>query len=116
MAFQDFLLMEIVVSNLRELQDAVRILHGVESEHVGSAPVEQMRDGEVVWQGVVEVFALVGHPNARHAYAWSEKTNDPACPRRHVAVLLLPPIRLPGDAVKAAMSGSVALSRIQVAS
>lgn len=60
---------ETVVSYIRELQDAIRTLHGVESEHVGSAPVMQMRDGELVWQGMVEVFALVGHPMARHAYA-----------------------------------------------
>lgn len=94
------------MSYIRELQDSIRTLHGVESEHVGSAPVKQMRDGEIVWQGVVEVFALVGHPKARHAYAWSEKTSDPVNPRRYVAVLHLPPIRMPGDAVKAAMAAT----------
>lgn len=92
------------MSFMRELQDMIRSVHGVESEHVGSASVTEMHDGKIVWQGVVEVFALVGHPKARHAYAWSEETNDPAQPRRCVAVLHLPPIRLPVDAVRAAMS------------
>ena len=104
------------MSNIRELQDAIRTLHGVESEHVGSAPVKEMRDGEIVWQGVVEVFALIGHPKARHAYAWSEEMNDPTHPRRCVAVLHLPPIKVPRDAVRAATSTAVATSILEAAS
>jgi hypothetical protein len=79
------------MSYIRELQDVIRIVHGVESEHVGSVPVKEVRQGTIVWQGMVEVFALVGHPKARHAYAWFHETDDSQHPRRHVTVLHLHP-------------------------
>jgi len=55
-----------------------------------------------VWDGVVEVFGLKGHPKARLAYAWSHETDDGG--RRYVAVLDVHKIRSAQDAVRASMA------------
>lgn len=46
------------MSYIQELQDVIRKLHGVESEHVKSVPVKEVFRGRTVWEGVVEVFDL----------------------------------------------------------
>jgi hypothetical protein len=56
-----------------------------------------------VWEGVVEVFDLVGHSAASRVYAWSHETDDPDKPRRHVTVLHGHPITSARDAVRAAI-------------
>jgi len=91
------------VSYLKELQDVIRRLHGVESEHVESVPVKETFQGRTVWEGIVEVFDLKGHPTAFRVYAWSHDTDDPENPKRHVAVLHAHPIKSAQDAVRAAI-------------
>src|SRR5438309_8499708 len=91
------------LSDIKELQDVIRRVHGVESEHVESVPVKETFKGDTVWEGVVEVFSLKDHPTAQRAYAWSHDTNDPQNPLRHVAVLHLHPIKSAQDAVRAAI-------------
>ena len=46
------------------LRKAIRDLNGVESTHVRSERVHETFQGQTVWEGVVEVFALKGHPKA----------------------------------------------------
>ena len=58
---------------------------------------------EEVWDGIVEVFDLVGHPKAPKIYAWAHDTDDPKEPRRYVTVLHLPPVTSPLLAVRAAI-------------
>ncbi|OFV97017.1 MAG: hypothetical protein A3F68_03090 [Acidobacteria bacterium RIFCSPLOWO2_12_FULL_54_10] len=89
------------MSYIQDLQDVIRKLHGVESKHVSSVPVKEVYQGQTVWDGVVEVFELTGHPNAKKAYAWSYETD--AQKRRSAAVLHVPPIDSPGAAVRAAI-------------
>ena len=74
------------MSEIARLQKAIRDLHGVESTHLRSEPVHETFQGETAWEGVVEVFALKGHPKAGLAYAWSHETDEGG--RRYVAVLL----------------------------
>jgi hypothetical protein len=58
----------------------------------------------MVWEGIVEVFDLVGHPTAFRVYAWTHDTDDdPDNPRRHVTVLHSHPIKSAEDAVRAAI-------------
>jgi len=57
--------------------------------------------GKTVWEGVVEVFALRGHPKATRAYAWEHATDDPAKPKHHVTVLHVHPVTSPILAVRA---------------
>ncbi len=86
-----------------ELQRVIRHLHGVESTHLESVPVKEMYRGQTVWDGVVEVFELIGHPTAHRLYAWVHDTDDPRQPRRHVTVLHSHPIQSARDAVRAAI-------------
>jgi hypothetical protein len=95
------------VNDINELRDVIRRVHGVESEHVESVPVKEMFKGDTVWEGVVEVFDLIGHPTAVRVYAWSHDTDDPSNPRRHVTVLHLPPAITPLRAVQASIVSDV---------
>jgi hypothetical protein len=86
---------------LEELRDVIRRLHGAEATHVESVPVTEVFNGETVWDGIVEVFHLEGHPKANTAYAWLHDTGDPAKPTQHVTVLHVPPVVSPITAVRA---------------
>jgi hypothetical protein len=93
----------VIVTYLKELRDVIRRVHGVEATYVESVPVKEIFQGRTVWEGVVEVFDLIGHPTAARVYAWSHDTNDPENPTRHVTVLHSHPIRTAQDAVRAAI-------------
>lgn len=88
---------------LEELQKAIHQLHGVHSTHVGSVPVKEQFKGKVIWDGIVEVFELHGHPKATHAYAWTHETDDDKEPKRSVTVLKIPPAVSPETAVRVAI-------------
>ena len=88
---------------LEELRDEIRRVHGAEATHVESVPVTEIFEGRTVWEGNVEVFDLIDHPTAVRVYAWSHDADNPANPKRLVAVLQLPPIKSAHDAVKAAI-------------
>ena len=88
---------------IEELRDVIHRLHGVDARHVESVPVKEMFQGKTVWEGIVEVFELVGHPKAPKVYAWSHETDDPKKPKRHVTVLHIAPILSAEAAVRAAI-------------
>jgi len=88
---------------LDELKDVIRRIHGAEASHVESVPVKETFQGKTVWEGIVEVFDLVGHPTAVRVYAWAHDTDDPNKPRRHVTVLHAHPIKSAQEAVRAAI-------------
>jgi hypothetical protein len=88
---------------IADLKDAIRILHGVESTHKTSVPVKEVFNGRTVWEGIVELFTLHGHPKANTAYAWSHDADDPDNLRRHVTVLHIPPAVSPITAVRFAI-------------
>ncbi len=90
------------MTDVDHLRRAIRDLHGVESDHLRSEPVRETFQGETVWEGVVEVFALKGHPKASLAYAWSHETDEGG--RRYVAVLGVDPIKSAQDAVRASIA------------
>jgi len=91
------------MTNLEELRDVVQTLHGGVATYRESVPVKEVWKGQTVWDGVVEVFDLHGHPKTDTAYAWSHDTDDPEHPRRHVAVLHIPPAISPKTAVQTAL-------------
>ena len=88
-------------SEIVELQGAILKLHGAHATHVESVPVREMFQGQVVWDGTVEVFGLTGHATASRAYAWSHEADSGG--RRFVAVLHAPPVDSPLKAVRAAL-------------
>jgi hypothetical protein len=90
------------MSEQDRLRRAIRDLHGCESNFVRSEHVRETFEGQGVWEGDVEVFALVGHPRATMAYAWAHETDEGG--RRFVAVLALPPVKTATDAVRASIA------------
>jgi hypothetical protein len=91
------------VTYIDELKDVIHKLHGATATHVESVPVTETFNGRTIWDGVVEVFDLHGHPGTHRVYAWSHETDDPTTPTRHVTVLHLPPVVSPLTAVRAAI-------------
>ena len=88
---------------IEELKEAIRGLHGSDARHVASVPVKETNQGKTVWEGIVEVFDLHGHPKASRAYAWMHETDNPEKPKRHIAVLHLGPVTSPETAVRASI-------------
>ena len=84
-----------------QLKQAVESQHGGTATLLQSVPVSETFQGGTVWEGVVHVFKLVGHPKATRADAWSYERPDGK--RRFFAVLDIPPIMSPLDAVRAAI-------------
>ena len=85
---------------IEELRDVVQKLHGVKATHRASIPVKETWNGKTIWDGVVEVFDLHGHPQTDTAYAWLHDTGDPANPLP-VTVLHIDPALSPAKAVRA---------------
>lgn len=89
------------MKHIDELRDVIHELHGGKATHIVSVPVKDVFRGETVWDGIVEVFDLEGHPQANRVYAWIHDTGDPSKPFKHVAVLHIPPVVSPLTAVRA---------------
>jgi hypothetical protein len=85
------------------LRKAFQDLHGCQSKHLGSVPVHEVFRGKTVWEGDVEVFALIGHPKAKRGYAWSHPTGEQNKDEQIIAVLEIPPVISPRTAVQAAI-------------
>jgi hypothetical protein len=88
--------------NPSELKTAVESQHGCTATLAQSVPVKETFDGNTVWEGIVHVFRIHGHPKATTAYAWSSPTEG-SDKRRFFAVLHLPPVTSPVEAVRAAI-------------
>src|ERR1700693_834313 len=86
---------------ITHFQEAIRAMHGCDSKHVESVPITEQFEGKTAWQGTVEVFDLIEHPEARRAYAWTYRDGDQ---NKTIAVLDLPPVVSPRSAVKVAIA------------
>lgn len=91
------------MDHIRELRGVIHKLHNARATHIESVPVTERHQGQVVWDGIVEVFRLRGHPQTNKIYAWAHDTDDPANPKRYVTVLHIPPVVSPETAVRAAI-------------
>jgi hypothetical protein len=85
-----------------ELKTAVESMHGGTATLAQSVPVRETFGGKPVWEGVVQVFDLSGHPTATRAYAWSSPIEG-STKRRFFAVLHTERINSPLEAVRAAV-------------
>ena len=97
------------MTEIDRLRRAIRDLHGVEGTHLRSEPVHETFQGQTVWEGTVEVFALKGHPKAGLAYAWNHETD--AGGRRYVAVLGIGPINTARDSFRASIAAETQRAR-----
>jgi hypothetical protein len=83
-----------------DLQKAVERMHGAAARLVQSVPVKETHDGATVWEGIVHVFELAGHPEATRGWSSPIEGSDK---RRFFAVLHQPPVTSPVEAVRAAI-------------
>jgi hypothetical protein len=88
--------------DVNQLKSAVEAQHGCTATFLQSVPVKETFEAKTVWAGVVQVFRIDGHPRAKKAYAWSSPIEG-GDKRRYFAVLHLPPVTSPVDAVRAAI-------------
>jgi hypothetical protein len=86
----------------KQLQEVIERMHGGKALLAQSVPVIETHNGATVWEGVVHVFDLEGHPTASRAYAWSSPIEG-SDKRRFFAVLHQAPVTSPADAVRAAI-------------
>lgn len=61
----------------------------------------ELFQGQIAWDGVVEIFDLTGHPKAKRCYAWAEMENDEP---QYTTVLEIPPVDSAETAVKVAIA------------
>jgi hypothetical protein len=85
-----------VSERITKIKTAIREMNGCDSRHVKSVPVTEIFRGEIIWDGIVEVFDLIDHPKAKRAYAWSYREGEED---KTTVVLAIPPVDSPHAAV-----------------
>jgi hypothetical protein len=91
-----------MTDNTDQLSQAIEKMHGSAATFAQSVPVRETFEGKPLWEGVVHVFDLTGHPTATRAYAWSSPIEG-STKRRFFAVLHTEQINSPLEAVRAAI-------------
>jgi hypothetical protein len=86
---------------INDVQAAVESMHGCRARYERSFQLTEVFGPQAPREGFVESFALLGHPRAKRAYAWSFREEGGEI--RYVAILELPPVTSPETAVRAAM-------------
>lgn len=86
---------------IEQLREAVEVMHKCKAQHEKSVPVVEMFGDKTVWEGVVESFAITGHPKAKRCYAWSFQDRGET---RYMTVVEIPPVVSPQTAVRAAIA------------
>jgi len=89
--------------HINDLQTAVENLHSCQAKHKEQIRVIEQFEGEQVWQGDVHIFDIKGHDKANVCYAWSSPI-DGSDKRKFYAVLHIPPVESPADAVRASIA------------
>jgi len=91
-----------MTAETNELQKAVERMHHCFAHLVQSVPIREKFERKIVWDGIVHVFSITGHPTATRAYAWSSPIEG-SDKRRFFAVLHQPPVTSLVEAVRAAI-------------
>ena len=92
---------------IENLRAVIGKLHGCGAKHIASVPVHEVFQGKTVWDGIVEVFDLVGHPKAKRAYGWSHPDGPQDTEERFVTVLEIPPVESAKTAVQASILSDI---------
>jgi len=85
-----------------QLKRVIETQHRAKAEFARSVRVLRAHNNSKMWDGVVHIFNLRDHPEAKRAYAWSVPVDGHPKPR-YFAVLHSAKIRTPLDAVQAAV-------------
>ena len=88
---------------LQGLIDAIRQTHGVVAKHLETVPVRETFQGEVAWEGEVEVFSVEHHGGASRCYGWGYSSDADPSRTEFVCVLGTGPVTSPLTAVQAAI-------------
>lgn len=89
-----------------DLRYAIFKMHGCKATHLETVPVHESFQGKTVWDGDVEVFEILDHPSgSKKCYSWAYQDDDGKT--QYTAVLALPPVKSPRDAVKVAIVAQV---------
>ena len=91
-----------VSQNIAKLQEYIQTMYGVRAMHIDSLRTTQILEDYTIWDGMIEVFELNGHPKASVVYAWTQNTSKRGKPEKYFAVLHLNSVDSPEAAVKAA--------------
>lgn len=82
--------------------DAIRHNFNCEAEWLRTERVREEWQGQSVFDGDVEIYAIKGHPQTDIAYAWSYRTKEGR--ERVMTVLQVTPVTSATDAVRAAIA------------
>ena len=87
-------------AQLDRIKRAVEKAAECPASHLDTVAVVDTFRGQTMWEGMVEIFALLGHPKAKHAYGWiiGKGVN-----KRFIAVLEIPPVKDTLTAVRASI-------------
>lgn len=88
--------------DVTDLQNVIEEQHDCSASLVDSEVVSEAFKGQPVWDGIVHIFEITGHPEATRCYAWSSPVES-SSKRRFYAVLEVPPVQSAQDAVRAAI-------------
>lgn len=75
---------------LAELRATICRIHRCEASHSRTEAVKEIVNGQTMWEGNVEVFALLGHDHALRCYAWGHWHDDGKW--EVTTVLAIPPV------------------------
>ena len=87
---------------IQKLRREVKAMHGCDCRFESAAHVHEMLNGKTVWKGMVTTFKVDEHPRATKAFAWAYR--DAQGEVQYIAVLSLPPLQSPREAVQAAIA------------
>lgn len=90
---------------LAELKSTIRRLYHCEASHSRTESVREVVNGQTMWEGNVEVFALLGHDEALRCYAWGHLHETGKW--EVTTVLAIPPVVSASSAVIAAFIARV---------
>jgi hypothetical protein len=64
------------VQYLEDIRIRIYAEEGCNPKHVATVAVREISNGQVAWNGNVEVFELIGHNRALRCYAWGFPMDD----------------------------------------
>lgn len=91
------------IAKTEDIKRAVENLHNCIATHLEDIAVIEKFGSRNVWEGIVSVFEIKGHPKAKKCYAWSSPIEG-STKRRYYAVLHVPPVDSPENAVRASIA------------
>lgn len=84
------------------LKCLIERLHHCTGTYIEEVAVIEKYGPKTVWEGIVHVFEITGHPQTDKCYAWYSDMPETGT-RKYYAVLGIPPIDSPEKAVRASI-------------